>query len=221
MRIPCKPSAALPSHRMGGFNVPSWLQLLLCIIWPWVELIFLSFKTDDKLELWMLFGGRASLPLNVRKGQRQQEYHFIHPAIAQAKNRASSLYKCQMWETYELCFYFLCLLNIKSQRETSCPITNHPPSGKPGCTLHPWMQHPGQCWLFNCVSIAASCCAWNMGSNRGKPGSDATWELRHIAERVVMGGVQGNWAGAKIKNEFFFKESAWLAVIHSLLQANS
>lgn len=28
----CKPSAALPSHRMGGFSVSSWLQLLLCII---------------------------------------------------------------------------------------------------------------------------------------------------------------------------------------------
>lgn len=112
-----KPSAALPSHRMGGFNVSSWLQLLLCIIWPWVELIFLSFKTDDKLELWMLFRERASVPLNVRKGQRQQEYHFIHPAIAQAKNRASSVYKCQMWETHELCFYFLWLLSVKSQTD--------------------------------------------------------------------------------------------------------
>lgn len=196
----------LPSHRMGGFNVSSWLQLLLCIIWPWVELIFLSFKTDDKLELWMLFRERASVPLNVRKGQTQQEYHFIHPAIAQAKNRASSVYKCQMWETYELCFYFLWLLSIKSQTETSCPITNHPPSEKPGCTLQPWMQHPGQWWLFNCILIATSCCAWNMGSNRGKPGTDATWELCHIAERVTAcggggggGGLQGNWAGAKIK----------------------
>lgn len=47
----CKPSAALPSHRMGGFSVSSWLQLLLCIEWPWLELIFLSFKTDDKPEL--------------------------------------------------------------------------------------------------------------------------------------------------------------------------
>lgn len=36
MWIPCKPSAALPSHRMGGFNISSWLQLLLCIVWPWV-----------------------------------------------------------------------------------------------------------------------------------------------------------------------------------------
>lgn len=76
MRIPCKPSAALPSHRMGGFNVSSWLQLLLCIIWPWVELIFLSFKTDDKLELGMLFVERTSVSSKVRKGQRQQEYRL-------------------------------------------------------------------------------------------------------------------------------------------------
>lgn len=221
-----KPSAALSSHRMGGFNVSSWLQLLLCIIWPWVELIFLSFKTDDKLELWMLFRERASVPLNVRKGQRQQEYHFIHPAIAQAKNRASNIYKCQMWETYELCFYFLWLLNIKSQTETSFPITNRPPSEKPGCTLQPWMQHPGQCSLFNCILIAASCCAWNMGSNRGNPGmfcdlkaaphswaGDCLWWWWWWASRKL------SWS--ENKNEFLFNGSARFTVSRSLLQANS
>lgn len=123
--------------------------------------------------------------------------------------------------------YFLWLLSIKSRTEPSCPITNHPPSEKAGCTLQPGMQHPGQCWFFNCLLIAASCCAWNMGSNREKPGSDATWGLRHIAERATAcGGGRRGAASRKLswsenKNEFLFNESAWFTVICSLLQANS
>lgn len=128
-----------------------------------------------------------------------------------------------MWETFEL-FSFLWLLTIKPQTQTSCPITNHPHSAKPGCTLQPWMQRPGRCWLFNCLSIAVSCCDWNMGNNRGKPGSDVKWGLRHIAGQATESG--GGWASRKLswninKREFLFVESGWFTGSSSLLQANS
>lgn len=95
-----------------------------------------------------------------------------------------------MWETFELCFYFLWLLTIKTQTQTSCPITNHPHSAKPGCTLQPWMQRPGRCWRFNRLSIAVSCCEILTKTKRG----NGKWKNGVDFQRVASLGIRDSYS---------------------------
>lgn len=100
--IPCKPAAAIPSHRMGGFNISSWLRLLLSIVWPWAGSSSPPLRLIVRLELWMLFMAPAySTSSNVRKmanstvmSIKTLPYHTSN--CTKAKSSAVSFYKCHV-----------------------------------------------------------------------------------------------------------------------------
>lgn len=108
------------------------------------------------------------------KGKHNRNHFYTLSHRTQAKSRAASLYKCQMWETVELFLFPV--------------VAKHTPV-VPSLTSLP-VQRPGQHWPINCLLIAVLYCDWNIGNNRGKPGSDVEWGLyrRRAVEYLWVSG---------------------------------